>query len=287
MELEVGNTARLLWREAQAGRLQRSLALVAGLTSGLSGLEVGYMHYRAGFGQWVMWTPLVSTQALQAAGVAAAIAPRGLGRRLLPAVSAITLANCVVGFGFHLRGIARKPGGWRLLVPNVAMGPPPFAPLLLGISAYLGILATRLEPEFSRRQVAPEVREQLHRHLAAVTGLAALCSGTEALYSHHKNNFRYRAQYTPLMIAPALAAAGFASAAGRPGKKWLLPALAGLAMVDGAVGFFYHARGIARRPGGRKHIVYNIMYGPPGLAPLLFAACGFFGLLATALRGKR
>ncbi|MGH9465816.1 MAG: hypothetical protein ACRD1Y_00525, partial [Terriglobales bacterium] len=115
--------ARGLLDDAEAGRLQRSLALVAGLTSGLSGLEVGYMHYRAGFSQPVMWTPIIMTQALGAAAVAAALKPP-LARTLLPTVSALTLADCFTGFYFHIRGIARKPGGWRLLVPNIAMGPP-------------------------------------------------------------------------------------------------------------------------------------------------------------------
>ena len=57
-----------------------------------------------------------------------------------------------------------------------------------------------------------------------------------------------------------------------------------MAALDGAVGFGYHARGIVRRPGGKKKWIYNIMYGPPIFAPLLFAACGALGLLASVLR---
>ena len=50
------------------------------------------------------------------------------------------------------------------------------------------------------------------------------------------------------------------------------------------IGFFYHARGIVRRPGGFKHLAYNILYGPPIFAPLLFGAAGGLGLLASLLR---
>jgi hypothetical protein len=50
------------------------------------------------------------------------------------------------------------------------------------------------------------------------------------------------------------------------------------------IGFFYHARGVLRRPGGTKLPLYNILYGPPIFAPLLFAATGFLGLLASLLR---
>jgi hypothetical protein len=121
-----------------------------------------------------------------------------------------------------------------------------------------------------------------------VTAAAALCSGTEALYSHHKNGFHYAAQYTPLVVAPALAATAVASLPRQQARRTrgLLAGLSLAAMLDGAVGTAYHARGVLRRPGGRKHLMYNIMYGPPVLAPLLFAACGLLGLLASAIRGR-
>lgn len=66
-----------------------------------------------------------------------------------------------------------------------------------------------------------------------------------------------------------------------------LPIASALALVDGAVGFYYHARGIARRPGGMGKPLYNTLYGPPIFAPLLFAACRFLGLMASLLRRER
>ena len=60
-----------------------------------------------------------------------------------------------------------------------------------------------------------------------------------------------------------------------------------LAIADGGVGFFYHARGVLRRPGGLKKPLYNMLYGPPIFAPLLFAACGALGLLACLMRRER
>jgi hypothetical protein len=56
------------------------------------------------------------------------------------------------------------------------------------------------------------------------------------------------------------------------------------ANADAAVGFYFHLRGVVRRPGGLKHWLYNITYGPPIFAPLLFGAAGFMGLLASLLR---
>jgi hypothetical protein len=67
----------------------------------------------------------------------------------------------------------------------------------------------------------------------------------------------------------------------------LLPAASALAAADAAIGLYYHARGVLRRPGGRKHLVYNIMYGPPIFAPLLFGAAGTLGFLASLLRRRR
>jgi hypothetical protein len=66
-----------------------------------------------------------------------------------------------------------------------------------------------------------------------------------------------------------------------------LPALSIVASADAAVGFYYHARGVLRRPGGRKHLLYNIMYGPPIFAPLLFGAAGMLGILASLLRRRK
>ena len=288
------------------GRFQRSLALMAGASSVLAGLEVSYEHYRGSYGQKIMWTPVVLSGALSGAGVLGFFSPL-LARTLLRWVSALTLLDSVTGFYFHMRGIARKPGGWRLPVANIVMGPPIFAPLLFGVSAYLGLIASYLRPEeapeatldhplyrlrrFLSRRAAPwrmDLREgRFQKHLAVATILSAFFSGFEALYSHYKNNFQYAAQWSPIVIAPALMAAAAASIQSSKAARTWLPAISVLAIADGGVGFFYHARGVLRRPGGFKKPVYNVMYGPPIFAPLLFAACGALGLLAFLMRRER
>lgn len=296
------------------GRFQRSLALIAGLSSALSGLEVTYEHYRGSYSRRIMYTPVILSQALLAAGVLGAVNRRA-ARTVLPIVSAITLADCAIGFGFHVRGIKRKPGGWRIPVFNVIMGPPVFAPLLFGMSAYLGLIAS-----FLRREDAPsngdgsgsrgalpawtkflpeklrddeltliqDLREgRFQKHLTMATALCSFFSGVEALYSHYKNNFQYKAQWSPIVIAAMLTGTALGAVGSRRIAKRLLPAASALAILDGSIGFYYHARGVTRRPGGLKHFLYNIMYGPPILAPLLFAACGFLGLLASMFRRER
>jgi hypothetical protein len=177
------------------------------------------------------------------------------------------------------------------------------------VAAYLGLIASFLRPEEARggglsparlrelialleghRPAAWRTELRLgrfQRHLAVATILATFFSGFEALYSHYKNNFRYAAQWTPIALTPALmgAAAG-ALRSPKVARTWL-PAFSLMAMADGAVGFFYHARGVLRRPGGLRKPVYNVLYGPPIFAPLLFAACGMLGLLASLMRRER
>jgi hypothetical protein len=194
---------------------------------------------------------------------------------------------------------------------NMIMGPPVFAPLLFGTSAYLGLIASYLQREDARHVSASgkdtflakllparegrrllsteqDIREgRFQRQVAIVTGVSALLSGFEAFYSHYKNNFRYAAQWTPIVLAPALAAAAFASVKSRRIASTALPALSMLASADAAVGFYYHGRGVLRRPGGTKHLLHNVMYGPPIFAPLLFGAAGMLGLLASLLRRKK
>jgi len=297
----LNGAAASLLEHVRDGRFQRSLSAIVAATSVASGLEVGYEHYKGSYSNPVMYSPVLLSAGLALAG-AAAVFSRTAARIVLRAMSIASLVNGVIGFGFHIRGIARKPGGWRLPVTNVVMGPPVFAPLLFGTSAYLGWLASYLRREddppdqhdeteggqgkasrYSNRKAGIS-HGYFQKHLCVITIAWALFSGFEALYSHYKSNFRYKAQWTPVLLTPILvAAAGGAIVSARIART-LLPAASALAFADGAAGFCYHARGVARRPGGTRKLIYNILYGPPIFAPLLFAACGFLGLLASALK---
>ncbi len=300
--------AQAIAKEIREGRFQRWLSLIAGVSSVLSGLEVAYEHYRGGYSRRIMVTPVILSAALAVTGVAGFRSARS-ARVLLPFVSAVTALDALTGFYFHVRGIARKPGGWRLPVVNIVMGPPIFAPLLFATSAYLGLIAsqmkrsdtteggglplaaharhwtTRLGAKHEAIDAEQDLREgRFQKHLAVATVIAAGFSGFEAWYSHYKSNFRNRAQWTPVVIAPLLmVAGGGAIASVRTAHTWL-PAISAVALIDGSVGFFYHVRGVLRRPGGRALLFYNVIYGPPIFAPLLFAASGFLGLLASLLR---
>ena len=130
----------------QQGTFQRSMSLLVAGTSVVSGLEVAYEHYKGGYSNPIMYSPVILSGVLATAAVAGFFS-RLAARTFLRYAAYITLADGVIGFGFHIRGIARKPGGWRLPVTNIVMGPPIFAPLLFGTSAYLGVIAGYLQRE--------------------------------------------------------------------------------------------------------------------------------------------
>ncbi|HEY8315063.1 MAG TPA: hypothetical protein VIG51_12950 [Candidatus Baltobacteraceae bacterium] len=286
------------------GRFARWIALLAGLSSAMSGVEVSYEHYKGSYSRRIMYTPVVLSGALLVAGVSGFFSKRA-ARTVLPAVSAVTLVDCGIGFYFHVRGVARKPGGWRFPIVNMVMGPPIFAPLLFGLSAYLGIVASSLRRDDSHDYGMPrpafqghwarhmtnghepidaeqDDRERMYqRQLAIAAAGSAFLSGFEAAYSHYKNNFRYKVQWTPLIVTPMLMIAGMGAVSSRRVAHTWLPAVSALAIANGTVGFFFHARGTLRRAGGMKKPLYNLIYGPPLFAPLLFAASGFLGMLAS------
>lgn len=307
-----GHDINIVEQHIREGEFQRSLALVTAFSSLLGGLEVAYEHYRGSYSQRVMYTPVIISALLAVVSVASLFS-RKVARTVLPVTALVMMVDGLAGFFFHVRGIARKPGGWRIPMFNLVMGPPVLAPLLLGISGFLGIVTaflrreddlapgssnnpirnlrpsgTRLNPwgvSKQHRSWEQDIREgRFQRVVALAAALSILFSGFEAWYSHYKNNFKYKAQWTPLLLTPVLFAAGIGSIWSRTLARTLLPAASALALLDGLAGTFYHARNIIRRPGGLKKPLYNIMYGSPILAPLLLAASGFLGLLASLLR---
>ena len=171
-------------------------------------------------------------------------------------------------------------------------------PLLFAVPGYLGVIASflrreddprgRFRPLRSRTSWRRQLREgRFQKHLAVSTAISAVASGFEALYSHYKNNFKFKAQWTPVIVAPMLTAASVAAVFHRKAAHSWLPAMSVLATVNGLVGFGYHLRGLLRRPGGVHYLGYNLVYGPPIFAPLLFSASGFLGLLASLMRRER
>jgi hypothetical protein len=267
----------------RAGRFQQSLSFITGASAIASALEVSQEHYTGSFGQHVMVTPLICCALLAIVGFAGAADPY-IARACLPWVSGLLILDGVVGFAFHIRGIARKPGGWsRNLVFNIVMGPPIFAPLVLSMSGLLGLVASRLLPETAMEQLSPQQFDTLRYWLAASTAVYAALNGFEALYSHYKSRFDNPAQWTPIVLSPLLLLSALAFLFWPDRSRFVFEITCAAGFLAGCIGMGFHLYGIFRRPGGTRHLIYNIIYGPPLFAPLLFAATGFLGLLATQI----
>ncbi len=122
------------------GRTQRKLSAAAALSALPMGVEIYTNHYGGSFGNKWMWTPVVLSPVLAGAGVGGVMSER-VATTLLPAVSAIYVADGLAGVFFHLRGIARKPGGFREASYNFVMGPPSMAPGSLVMIGAIGLMA--------------------------------------------------------------------------------------------------------------------------------------------------
>jgi len=138
---------RRLLGNLRQGRMQKTLAATVALSAPPLGFEVYLEHYKASFGDRWMWTPIVLTPPLTAAGIAAIFSERA-ARTLLPAVSALYAADGLVGVITHLQGVQKKPGGLRNASYNLVMGPPLLAPGSLLMIGVMGMLA----PFFEREQ---------------------------------------------------------------------------------------------------------------------------------------
>jgi hypothetical protein len=64
----------------------------------------------------------------------------------------------------------------------------------------------------------------------------------------------------------------------------VLPAVGALYALNGAIGTYTHLRGVHRKPGGFSEPTYNLVMGPPALAPGSLAMIGGIGLMASVMR---
>jgi hypothetical protein len=123
--------------------------------------------------------------------------------------------------------------------------------------------------------------------LAAATAASAMPLGVEVFVNHYGGSFANKWMWSPIALLPALSASGAAAVASERAARTWLPATAALVMADGAFGTFMHGRGIARKPGGWSEPTYNLVQGPPLLAPGSLTMVGGLGLLAALMRRER
>ena len=134
------------WRNVSHGRMQRTLCATTAASALPLGLEIYFEHFRGSFGDKWMWTPIVLSPALTAAGVAGVRSERA-ARTWVPLVSALYCLDGAIGVVTHVRGVSRKPGGFKEPLFNIVMGPPLLAPGSLTLVGGMGLAAAVLGRE--------------------------------------------------------------------------------------------------------------------------------------------
>jgi hypothetical protein len=122
----------------------------------------------------------------------------------------------------------------------------------------------------------------MQKTLAVATAASALPLGAEIYFEHFRGSFGDKWMWTPVLLSPALTAAAIAGVRSERAARTWLPVLSALYCLDGAVGVITHIRGVARKPGGFREPLFNIVMGPPLLAPGSLALVGGLGLAAAA-----
>ena len=128
---------------------------------------------------------------------------------------------------------------------------------------------------------------RFERSLSGLTAIGALVNSAEIWMEHDRASFGNKMMWLPVVLTPALSAAGLAGVFSRRAAKTALPAVFALVVVNSLHGQYLHIRAIAQRPGGWRLARYNAEMGPPVFAPMLFALVGGMGLLAAILRRER
>ena len=132
------------------------------------------------------------------------------------------------------------------------------------------------------------VREgRMQKTFSAATALSVPPLAFEIYLEHYKGSFGDKWMWTPIVLTPPLTAAGFAGVFSERAAKTWLPAFSTLYFLDGLVGVYTHVRGVQKRPGGFGEPTYNLVMGPPLLAPGSLCLVGFLGILAAISKRER
>jgi len=128
---------------------------------------------------------------------------------------------------------------------------------------------------------------RVQKTLCAATALSAPPLAFEIYLEHYKGSFGVKWMWTPVFLTPPLAAAAVAGIFSERVAKTALPVLSALYCLDGLIGIVTHVQGVRKKPGGFSEPTYNLVMGPPLLAPGALVMVGAFGLLAPLMSRER
>lgn len=260
---------RLTPRHKAARRADWGAALLALAALSDSGIE----HYRGSFHNPGMYVPLAVSALTMATSLRDAVAPTPRRHPFSEAIDYLALGTGLVGTGFHLYNITKRPGGFSWL--NLFYSAPIGAPASLSLSGMLRRMGAHL------RRGTPELGNvPTPRAMAGLLSLGLLGTSAEAALLHFRGSYHDPAMFIPVTFPPIVAAL-LAGAAARPGRRhpitrWGLRLLTGV----GFLGAGFHVYGVSRNMGGWSNWSQNVLNGPPIPAPPSFTALALAGLAA-------
>ena len=130
-------------------------------------------------------------------------------------------------------------------------------------------------------------RGRMQKLLSLATAASVPPLAFEIYLEHYKGSFGDKWMWTPIVLTPPLTAAGIAGVYSEKVARTWLPALSALYFLDGAIGVYTHFRGVQKRPGGFGEPTYNLVMGPPLLAPGSLCLVGAFGIVAAVVKRER
>ena len=267
--------------EATTVRAARRLNSAAGMIAASVLADSAMEHYRGDFHNKAMWTPIVSAALSLAVSVHGQADRRTGAHRGRDVVYAAAALAGVIGTGFHLYNIAKKPGGlcWQNLFYSAPIG----APAALSLSGLMGFLSERVRA--NQPGTSPKVGGySAGRAVAALTGASLLGTVGEAGLLHFRGAYHNPFMLLPVSVPPVAAALLVNAAVGRSGARrhftrWWLR----VTTLTGIAGVAFHAYGVSRSMGGWRNWRQNAFSGPPLPAPPSFSGLALAGLAALGL----
>lgn len=259
-----------------ARRLNRASGVLA--TSVL--LDSAMEHYRGSFANRAMYTPLAVsalTVAISAHGTADRRPAAHRARQVVYAAGAVT---GLLGTGFHLYNVVKRPGGWAW--QNLFYGAPMGAPMAILLAGLLGSAAEAARDNPPHR--ARVLGLPAGRLISAISGLGMLGTTGEAGLLHFRGAFHNPAMLAPVTLPPVGGALLLNAAAGcKDRDRWLARWWLRLVAWMGFAGVAFHAWGVQRAMGGWSNWRQTLTDGPPLPAPPSFAGLALAGLAALGL----
>jgi hypothetical protein len=262
-------------------RAGRRLNRASGVLAVAVLLDSAVEHYRGSFANKAMVSPLLSSSLSIVASLHGAADRRVVAHRARDAVYALAGISGLVGTGFHIYNIGKRPGGFSWL--NLFYAAPIGAPMALSLSGLLGFLAERVRDN-DPGDTPAVLGFPAGRAVAVLASAGILGTVGEVGLLHFRGAYQNPAMFLPVSVPPTAAMLlGYCAIRGdgapRRLTRWWLRATALL----GIAGVGFHALGVARAMGGWRNWSQNILNGPPLPAPPSFTGLSLAGLAALAL----